>query len=205
MLDEMDGGYEHGYRAVKSLWGVAPGSLVSDFLAGRQADGLRVLDVGAGEGKNAAAFATAGAKVDAVECSYAAIGNGKELFSGVPINWINSNALELAYCNEVYDVVIAYGLIHCLPTERAANVLLSQLQMALKPTGTFILAAFNSGSHDLSAHPGFQPLLLDHRWFLKQFEGWCLERATDSILFETHPHNGIPHHHSLTRLMAVKP
>lgn len=205
MLAERDGGYDDGYKAVKAFWGTEPSSLVSDFLAVNQASGSRVLDVGAGEGKNAAAFVVAGAEVDAVECSRAAIENGRELFASMAINWIHSDALDMNYGDETYDVVVAYGLVHCLPTETDAKLLLARLQAALKPAGSFILAAFNSGSHDLSAHPGFRPLLLEHGWFLQRFEGWRLERITDSVLFETHPHNNIPHHHSLTRLMAVKP
>lgn len=205
MLTEIDGGYDQGYRAIKGFWGREPGSLVAEFLRTRNAVGLAVLDVGAGEGKNAAAFAGSGARVDALECSSAAIRNGLELFPRAEINWIQADATEHRYPKRFYDVVICYGLVHCLATETEAGRLIRSLQATLKEGGTFILVAFNDGSHDLSAHPGFKPLLLGHHWFIRQFEGWHLESVSDSILFETHPHNGIPHHHSLTRLSAVKP
>ena len=55
MLTELDGGYDVGYRAVTGFWGTAPSSLVVRYLATHDVAGLKVLDAGAGEGKNAAA------------------------------------------------------------------------------------------------------------------------------------------------------
>ncbi|MCD1641921.1 class I SAM-dependent methyltransferase [Aurantimonas coralicida] len=205
MLTEVDGGYDQGYRAVSNFWGTAPGSLVAAFLRTQNPAGLRVLDVGAGEGKNAAAFASDGAWVDALECSGKAIENGRKLFPNSQINWLHSDAMEHTYPSNAYDVVICYGLIHCLPTESAASDLLRKLQLTLKPGGTIFVVAFNNGSHDLSAHPGFKPLLLSHHWFVEHFRGWQIDLVSDTILIETHPHNRIRHHHSLTRLSAVKP
>jgi 2-polyprenyl-3-methyl-5-hydroxy-6-metoxy-1,4-benzoquinol methylase len=205
MLIEMDGGYDQGYRTVTCFWGTAPASLVASYLRSHDPSGLQVLDVGAGEGKNAAAFSLAGARVDALECSSAAIKNGLHLFPNVGINWICVDVMEHIYPKSFYDVVICYGLIHCLPSEDAAQRLVRVLQATLKEGGTIFVVAFNDGSHNLSAHPGFKPLLLDHDWFVRQFDGWHIESVSNSILFETHPHNNIPHHHSLTRLSAVKP
>lgn len=205
MLVETTGGYDDGYEAVTGFWGTAPGSLVKEFLTSNNAAGLRVLDIGAGEGKNAAAFARAGAIVEAVECSESAIRNGRKLFPSDPISWFHCDVLEMEYPKESIDVIVSYGLTHCLPSETSARKLVAELQAALVSGGTFILVSFNSGSHDLSAHPGFRPLLLDHTWFVERFDGWHFESLSDSILFETHPHNNIPHHHSLTRLTAKKP
>jgi 2-polyprenyl-3-methyl-5-hydroxy-6-metoxy-1,4-benzoquinol methylase len=205
MLVETNGGYDDGYEAVTGFWGTMPGSLVREYLATHDVAGLRVLDVGAGEGKNATAFARAGANVMAVECSATAIQNGQQLFPDAAIAWAHRDALEIDYPKSSYDIVISYGLTHCLPSETTACRLVRSLQAALVPGGTFILVSFNSGSHDLSAHPRFEPLLLDHAWFVEMFEGWRFATLSDSILFETHPHNNIPHHHSLTRLTATKP
>lgn len=205
MLIEISGGYDEGYEAVTGFWGTAPGSLVRDYLAMHDVRGKRVLDVGAGEGKNAAAFVRAGACVIAVECSAIAIRNGQQLFPSDAIVWSRHDALEMDYPKSSYDVVVSYGLTHCLSSEAAARKLITDLQSALVPGGTLILASFNSGSHDLTAHPGFLPLLLDHAWFVEMFDGWGFESLSNSLLYETHPHNSIPHHHSLTRLTATKP
>lgn len=205
MLNNAEGGYDDGYRAVKGFWGTDPGSLVAAFLSAHDVSGMRVLDVGAGEGKNSAACAKAGALVDAIECSAVAIENGIDIFSGVPINWINEDATLYLYPANYYDIVICYGLLHCLQDFDNINNLLIKLKKSMKRGGTFILVSFNDGSHDLSAHPGFAPTLLSHEWFSRQFSGWDIKNISNTILVEEHPHNHIKHHHSLTRLSAVKP
>lgn len=204
MLPDMDGGYDDGYSTVVGFWGKDPSSLVSSYLANNSVNGLRAIDVGAGEGKNAAALAYGGAYVDAIECSPIAIRNGKILFPTARINWIQQDACGYVYPQEYYDLVVCYGLIHCLGTARRAHELLLSLKRAVKRSGAIILASFNDGSHDLSAHPGFTPLLLPHDWYLSQFTGWRVSNCSSSILMEAHPHNLIPHHHSLTRLIAEK-
>lgn len=205
MLNKLNGGYDQGYSAVKGFWGTTPGSLVSRFISLNRSVGLKVLDVGAGEGKNAAALAAEGASVDALECSEYAIGNGRDLFDDRNIKWIQCDARIFSYEVEYYDLVVCYGLIHCMENEISAESLILSLQNSLKSGGTFLLVSFNDGSHDMTAHPGFDPLLLKHDWFLAKFEGWKLEVSSDSLLYELHPHNNISHHHSLTRLYAVKP
>lgn len=205
MLTEIDGGYDEGYRAITGFWGTSPSSVVVDFLSKNNVANLRILDAGAGEGKNAAAFARLGAVVEAIECSAAAIKNGRLLFSQEKIDWLHADITAVHILAESYDVVVCYGLVHCMSSEKAALDLLAKTMAGVRRGGVFILASFNAGTHDLSAHPGFRPLLLPHQWFLDVFTGWHTDIATDSILFETHPHNQIPHHHSLTRILARKP
>lgn len=198
------GGYGGGYAAVPCFWGTSPGSLVAKYLATHASNDIRVLDVGAGEGKNAAAFASRGAVVDAIECSTDAIKNGKSTFPDAGINWIKQDATLYQYPPEYYDVVVCYGLLHCLPTEHHAERLLSWTQASLRPNGVYLLAAFNNGGHDLTAHPDFIPLLMEHSWFVRAFETWNVLVASNSVLYETHPHNNIPHFHSMTRIMAQR-
>lgn len=204
MSTEIDGGYDIGYRAVTGFWGTKPSSLVAQYLESHDVRGLKVLDAGAGEGKNAAAFARLGASVDAIECSAVAIDNGRTLYDDAYIDWVHSDITTLPLPLEYYDVVICYGLIHCLGSEKVASDTVESLRSALKSGGVFILCSFNDGSHELSAHPGFKPLLLSHNWFKDKFSDWRVEQISDSLLFETHPHNNIPHHHSISRILAVK-
>jgi len=202
MTDHL-GGYDDGYEAVPCFWGEEPGSLVREFLSRNVVTGLRVLDLGAGEGKNASALAKAGAAVDAVEMSSSAIENGRERF-GHGFNWIHADARTINLGSKSYDLVVSYGLAHCMKSESEAAHLIEQSQDALKAGGHYILVAFNARSQDLRAHPGFEPLLLSHDWYVERFSGWDLLIATDTNLHETHPHNNVPHHHSMTRLLARK-
>lgn len=199
-----NGGYDEGYAAVPCFWGKDPGSLVRLFLDSHSVDKNLVLDLGCGEGKNANAFAVEGATVVAVDCSRDAINNGKTTFADSPIDWRIADATSFAasQINQAYDVVVAYGLLHCMNSEAEAAALINDIKRITKIGGVVILVAFNDRSQDLSAHHGFDPLLKGHCWYAAKFEDWHIELITDTNLYESHPHNDIPHHHSLTRLIA---
>lgn len=198
-----DGGYDDGYSACPCFWGQVPGSLVRDFVAANPLlTGRTVLDLGCGEGKNANAFALAGASVDAVDCSALAIANGKRAFPSQNINWITSNAADHLRRCQTYDYVVLYGLLHCLPSAEDISELIA---LAIRKTangGAHFLVAFNNGPHDLSAHPDFRPTLVSHAFYCEQYKRQAIISASDTVLHETHPHNQIPHFHSITRIIA---
>ena len=201
-----DGGYESGYAACPCFWGESPGSLVRRFLdRGHDIGRLTVLDAGCGEGKNAFALAERGCVVDAIDCSARAVAVGMERFAHPAITWSVADIADWPLETKQYDMVVAYGLLHCLPSAETISMLVGRLQAATAPGGTHIICAFNNGPHDFSAHPGFTPTLLPHESYLGLYRGWQIVAEDSSILHETHPHNGVPHHHSMTRLIAEKP
>lgn len=198
----MNGGYEEGYRACPCFWGDKPGSLVAQVISSQNHTGKSVLDLGCGEGKNAAAFARAGASVVAIDCSETAISNGKAAFKDLGIAWHVGEALEFPLNDRLYDIVVMYGLLHCMPSEEIIYRVIERAVRATSPGGMHILATFNDRSHDLEvAHPGFYPTLLPHAAYLSAYANQEVIQATDSTLEETHPHNGVLHHHSLTRMI----
>jgi tellurite methyltransferase len=205
VVGHSDGGYDEGYSRCSCFWGKSAGSLVKRFLSENVIpQGLSVLDLGSGEGKNAFAFAEAGAFVVAVDCSALALTNGQREFAHPQIEWVLSDAA--AYLRECgsFDVIIMYGLLHCL---RSIAAIASVLELAICKTGSdghHIVAAFNDGPHDLSAHSGFAPTLASHNFYLAQYHGHRIVSESNELLHETHPHNKIPHFHSLTRLIARK-
>jgi tellurite methyltransferase len=198
-----DGGYDEGYSRSSCFWGRSPGSLVRAFLERHPSlKGRTVLDLGCGEGKNAFAFAMTGASVDAVDCSALAIKNGRNAFPDANIRWVAASAMEYLRACSSYDVIVMYGLLHCLSSAKDISAV---IELAMKRTvlhGTNIVAAFNDGPHDLSAHPNFKPTLVSHGFYCDQYRSQQIVSDTDSILYETHPHNNIPHFHSITRLVA---
>jgi 2-polyprenyl-3-methyl-5-hydroxy-6-metoxy-1,4-benzoquinol methylase len=199
---QKDGGYDDGYAACDCFWGRSPGSLVGNLISKQSLLGLRALDLGCGEGKNADALTRAGATVVAVDCSKLALANGRRSFQQANIIWIEADAEDhLRVCGS-YDLIVMYGLLHCLETPQA---IANMIELAIRKTtqgGMHIVVAFNDGPHDLSAHPNFKPTLTTHNFYRDQYKYQQLLSENDSILHETHPHNNIPHFHSVTRLVA---
>jgi SAM-dependent methyltransferase len=201
----MDGGYDSGYAACECFWGREPGSLVTKLVARLgSVSGLAVLDAGCGEGKNAAYLARRGARVRAVEVSTRALDNARQAWRDMGgIDWESGDARTIALAPAAYDIVIAYGLLHCLADAGEILAVITRLQAATRSGGYHVVCAFNGRRQELAeAHPGFHPCTLEHRVYLDAYSGWELIEATDSDLVETHPHNNVRHTHSMTRLIA---
>lgn len=201
-----DGGYDVGYEASPCFWGREPGTFVKE-LAKRCVTlyGAHVLDAGCGEGKNAHFLASLGAHVVAIECSAAALANARALWPSDKIEWIEGDIRSQQVVEQKFDVVVAYGLTHCLNGLDEIASLIQKLKRGTKPGGRNVLCAFNSRFQDLLAHPGFTPCLLQHETYLKAYEDWDIELVSDEDLTEVHPHNNIVHTHALTRILARRP
>jgi tellurite methyltransferase len=199
-----DGGYDIGYKLVSCFWGDEPSSLVKSFLSMGHPSGT-ALDLGCGEGKNAVALANAGYAVEAVDCSGYAISSAKQYFGRGDIDWVVSDVLQYSPRTAEYDLVVAYGLAHCLSSQHDIELLISKIKHITRRGGHNIICAFNDRSHDLSAHPGFNPTLLSHEFYSSMYADWHILQLSDANLYEVHPHNNIPHHHSLSRLLAERP
>jgi SAM-dependent methyltransferase len=200
------GGYDEGYRAGGCFWGRGPASLfvtlsriITDYR------GLAALDVGCGEGKNTAYLLERGASVRSIDISPYALANACAAWPAIPREqWERGDVRCLTFPEESLDLVVAYGLLHCFRSQSEIAEVARGLQRATKRGGFHVVCAFNSRLQELEAHPGFQPCLLDHRAYLDFYRTWELVVESDADLVEVHPHNGIPHRHALTRIIARK-
>lgn len=199
-----NGGYDDGYTSCKCFWGVTPGSLLP--LLATLVDsfrGLKALDAGCGEGKNAAFLARLGVSVRAIDISAAAIRNGKSTFGALPtISWEIGDIRDATLLSCTYDIVVCYGLLHCLGQHKEVRSVVSSLQHATRPGGYHVVCTFNDRCHDLTAHPGFEPLLLPHESYISLYDDWQKMAISDEDIWERHPHNQVLHNHSLTRFIA---
>lgn len=200
-----DGGYDDGYRAVTNFWGSQPGSVVLILTEEVSPEGQSVLDLGAGEGKNAYYLASLGADVEAWEVSDLAIANGQSRPDADSVRWHRRDAVALSSDARLFDVIVAYGLMHCLSFDEIPRLIMD-MQRSTVPGGFNIVVAFNDRSQDIeAAHPGFKPALVSHSDYVRFYEGWEMWHVSDSDLVESHPHNRIEHTHSMTRMLARKP
>jgi tellurite methyltransferase len=203
----ISGGYDDGYAACDCFWGSEPGSLVKALVRHvPEFNGLHVLDAGCGEGKNAVYLSSMGAKVFAIDISSLAIKNALAKWGTPPnVSWRVADVSQCQFSPKSYDLVIAYGILHCLHCPAEVLRIVSILQAATREGGLHVLCAFNSREQDLAAHPGFSPCLLAHGDYLKMYSDWEVLTSTDTNLTETHPHNCVEHTHSMTRLIAKRP
>lgn len=202
---EVGGGYDKGYAACPMFWPNRPGSLLVALEQQNELRGGHALDAGCGEGTNAEWLADRGYEVEGVEVSGLALAHAEERYPNAGIKWTHDDVRTVEPSRHQHDLVIAYGLLHCIP-ERDMETVFSRLRGWTQAGGLLVVVAFNSRSQDLDrAHPGFHPTLQPHEFYLDAFSGWELLMATDSDLHESHPDTNIRHHHSMTRIVGRRP
>ncbi len=201
------GQYDLEYSNCLCFWGTEPGKyvrLIPNLV--KQGD---VLDLGAGEGKNLIYLAELGYKVAGVEISRYAIDNFEKRLANVPevvksrIAMIHQDVL-LFEADKEYDIVIAYGLLHCLPSIEAVEMLAEKITKWVKYNGIVIVVAFNNDLGVPSVQDYLEPTLLPKENFRKLFPGFEILKYEDDIITETHPTSNIEHKHSLTRMIVKK-
>ncbi len=201
------GGYDDGYSQCPCFWGREPGRFVQLWMHHVvSVSGLAVLDAGCGEGKNAAYLADKGASVLAIDISSLGLRNARRNWANNSVVWKHDDVRTMQFDSSRFDAVIMYGLVHCFRERYEVSSTIEKLQLATKPGGYHILCCFNDRQQsDFSlAHPGFGPCLLPHQFYVDQYHGWEVEFSSDEDLHEIHPHNNVPHTHSMTRILVRK-
>lgn len=201
-----EGGYDKGYTKCDCFWGREPGSLIKkliDFVG--DISQWEVLDAGSGEGKNTAYLLSLGANVTAIDVSSHAIHNAKTCWPEIPTHiWKAQDIRSFDISAKNFDLIVAYGLLHCLNDIDEIIDVVKKFQKSTKSLGFNVICAFNNRHQELQAHEDFNPVLLTHDQYLDMYKDWKLLISTDSDLTESHPHNNIQHTHSLTRIIAQK-
>lgn len=205
-LGDLGYGYDRAYRECDVLWGYHPAGAVvhaSKLLCKR----ARCLDLGCGEGKNAFYLSSIGHDVIAVDGSVIALSKAKTIFGQAKnISWVNAEAHSfIRRETSKFDLVVCAGMMHCLESRAAFLMLLHGMCGRLRKSGVLVLSLFNARVQELNGHePNFQPLLLPHLFILKSVSecGIRILHASDRILHDYHEHVGVPHRHSITRVIG---
>lgn len=165
------------------------------------------LDVGCGDGKNAAYLLRRGWLVDAYDISDLAVqACNRRLaeFSESRYRVWQSDCRVASVTPSSYDMVIAYGLYHCIGEDYLEQTHL-RLASALKPGGLFVCAVFND-SLPLPVGHGTRDLVLrprDH--ILKLVSDWAVVELEMGIIEEDHLPLIGRHRHGLTWAIFEKP
>lgn len=128
--------WNHRYAERGALWGAEPNRFVAERLAGLAP--CRVLDLGAGQGRNAIWLAQQGHDVTAVDISDVAMGQARELATaaGVDVDFIAADLSQWEPEPAAFDLVLLAYLQ--MPAELRA-VVHEKAAAALKPGGEIFL------------------------------------------------------------------
>lgn len=204
--------YQSEYEATNScFWEPVPGKYVRLFTDKYEKvlNGFKVLDLGAGEGKNAVFLATKGAEVVAVDTSAIALSRFdlQPDYESVKakINPICQDVRLLDYDPNTFNVVVAYGIFHTFDNIDQIYDLIEKIWCWLEKNGYLIIVTF---TNDL--HPPEVQNYLDYNAFIEKnsfiafLKKWLVLEIQEEAIEESHPPNFIKHKHSLIRLILKK-
>ena len=167
------------------------------------------MDMGAGEGKNAIFLAQRGATVTAIECSEPALANFRKRLRELDEVVKQRITIRFGDVREYkvvtrYDAVIAYGLLHCLPTVSDAERVVELMKRSTVLGGYNVVVTFTPNLPVPSVQSYLHPTLLDPTQLLTWYANWDIRAFEEGVIEETHPTSREVHMHSLCRLLAIK-
>lgn len=208
--DSGKGQYDLEYAACPCFWGKDPAKYVRLFAERylRESRG-RVLDIGAGEGKNSLFLAAMGVDVVAVEVSRLACRNFLERMieeeTSERVTMINADATQIdGMILGQFDAIVSYGYLHCLENEDSARASVEKSQAFTKVGGFNIVSAFTDKLPVPAIQDYLSPTLLDADRVKEWYSNWDIVEYEEDIITESHPTTNEEHCHSLFRMIARK-
>ena len=195
----------------KCFWERKPGKYIKCLIndLGFDPKEKDILDIGAGEGKNAVYLASLGGYVTAIDSSSVALSR----FRLQPmydlckdnIKIICGDVREFTYDKEAYDLIVCYGLLHSLDNSAQVYHLIDNIKKTLRESGYLVIVTFTN----LMPPPKNQEYLsydafVDKDEFLSCFEGYSVLFCEEETIKESHPTDHIEHYHSLIRVIVKK-
>lgn len=196
---------EEVYGRDAYYWGTEPSTLAELTVAFLPPDpsGLRLVDVGAGEGRDAVFFAERGLEVRAIDVSPAGLEKARRLADerGVEIETLEADANDLRFDHQV-DVVFSTGTVQFIrPAVRPRQF--ERFRRATRDGGLNAIFAFVD-------HPDVPPApdttdeqyLFDREELQGYYEGWETLHS-EEVIFDDDS-GGVPHQHAARIHVARK-
>lgn len=186
------------------LFGTAP----NRFLAGQEGyfgDGMAVLSVADGEGRNAVWLAEQGCRVTATEISEVALAKAAKLAHGrhVAVDFVKVDIFGWAWPAEAYDAVVGIFIQFAGPAERPR--LFAGMRQAVKPGGLLFLQGYTPKQLDYrTGGPSAIENLYTAELLREVFGDWeiLVLREHEELIEEGRGHSG---RSALIDLVARKP
>jgi tellurite methyltransferase len=187
-------------RPAEFIFGRRPSDfalLVSRLLPPR----ARVIELGAGEGRDCLFFAAQGFEVTGVEASEAGLAKAERAAAerDVRVRWVRGDMAEVAL-EGPFDLVYSCGAIHYVPREARARFLARA--MALSPPGGLQAHVVFTDRH-VYRELGEAIDYFAAGELTRIFRGWVIRQREEGLI--ECGQDGHPHQHSVEQIIAEAP
>lgn len=199
------GPYDEDYRQEAYYWGMQPSELAEQIaaLAGCEAAGKRLVDIGSGEGRDAIYFAKCGFQVDALEISTPGVEKIRQYsqLAGYAVAILQANMIGYEL-SDSYDVIYSHGSLQFLPLEQRQTHF-DKYKQRTKPGGLNAHLVFVEKPFVETA-PDWQPneFFYQSGDLARYYHDWEILRCEESIIDCNSA--GVPHRHAVNRIIAKK-
>lgn len=191
--------FDEEYAENDFLWGVKP-SYLAKQVSNYKNEG-KILDIGAGEGKDSVFFAKKGFDVTSLETSKKAIRKLEKRAKkeGLNVKTVNQKIEDFNF-EEYYEVLISMNVLHFLPNNSTKEVI-KKIKNNTSSDGLNVISVFN----ELNPNKNF-PYLFKKDELKEFYEDWkILEYNEFETSYEKHGKNGNWHKHNLSQIIAKNP
>ena len=118
-----------------------------------------------------------------------------------------SDITKYPFEQQTWNLIVCYGVLHCLDNEHAALQLLDRIVSSTEAKGFNIISSFTNEIGVPEVQDYLSPLLLTPEFVLeyyKKLDGWQVVQFETGIITESHPTSMTPHQHSLYRIITKK-
>lgn len=201
------GTYDELYKNSEVLWTASAGRMVKAATEIMDQPG-KCLDIGCGDGKNMFFLENLGWDVEgvdiskyAIDCAYRRYTNANKTISG---RLVLEDAVEYQYLTEEFDLVVCYGLYHCLTDEEISKIH-TPLFNSLKKGGLLAFATMNNELPIPENHKTGEIYLRDPNYIFDLVgNDFSIIKQEFGEITESHPPLVDEHKHSLTWALFQK-
>lgn len=163
----------------------------------------KILDLGCGEGRNAAYLADLGFKVTAVDISESGINKLKEFAIKMNLS-IDSSVCDIRQFNfsDSYDLIVNHSCLQYMPREDWGRVV-ERMKLATNIGGFNIVDVFTDEVPEPEDQRGMMVGLFKSGELAKLYQDWKILELRPYQIEHTHP-NGPTHRHAGENLIAQK-
>lgn len=204
-MDHFRTQYEKLYEGDAYYWGTEPADFLQELTAVKPPrHGMKILDIGCGEGKDAVWMAEQGYWVTAFDLTESGIRKTERLASarGVRVNAFTADINDFSI-DDRFDIIYSTGTVQYLADENIPGFF-EKVKRMTNPGG---LNYFN-----VFVEKPFLPLppdwdLEEKMWKTGALFSWYADwkiRMIDEVIFEDHS-GDLPHFHCMDKILAEKP